>query len=71
MEELLKEILKKLDKMDHEAESFRGEVIKKLNTITEQVVKNTEFEVTVHELTATVQDQGTDIKLIKKLLSNQ
>ncbi len=43
---------------------------KKLDATFEQVAHNTEFEATVMELAATVFENTTDIKLLKKLVAN-
>jgi len=42
----------------------------KLDATFEQVAMNTEFEATVRELAVCVEENTTDIKLLKKLVSN-
>ncbi len=49
---------------------FEG-VNKKLDTIYAQVAHNTEQEVKLNEVTAKVESLETDIKLIKKVVTNQ
>lgn len=44
---------------------------KKLDTIMEQTARNAELESTVEELSSAVKANTTDIKLMKRILTNQ
>ncbi|MEK8128349.1 hypothetical protein WMW72_10585 [Paenibacillus filicis] len=75
MEALLKQMLDKLQQIEADGKDRHFEVIQRLDriesrleTVYEQVAKNSEAG---HEIAATVQDHETDIRLIKKLLTNQ
>lgn len=75
MEDLLNQVLSKLDQMEAAAKDRHFEVNQrldrietKLDAVYEQVAKNSEVD---NELAATVQDHETDIRLMKKLLTNQ
>jgi hypothetical protein len=78
MEEILKQILIRLDHLatkddiNHLAtKDDIASINQKLDAIMSQVALNTEQDTAFNEVATTVQDQGTDIKLIKKLLTNQ
>jgi len=56
-------------KIDFMASDF-ARMETKLDATFEQVAMNTEFEATVRELAVCVEENTTDIKLLKKLVSN-
>jgi hypothetical protein len=72
-EQLLQKILEKLTVMESTM-ATQNDIEKlnaKLDSVHSQVAHNTEHEVIVTELSARVDELGTDVKLIKKLLTNQ
>lgn len=71
MEEILKKILDEIQSLGAEVQSGFEGVNKKLDTIYAQVAHNTEQEVKLIEVVSKVEDHDTDIKLIKKVVSNQ
>jgi hypothetical protein len=71
-------ILEKVISIESEVKLMRTDlqtgfvgVNKKLDTIYAQVAHNTEQEVKLNEVAIKVEDLGTDVRLIKKLVSNQ
>lgn len=65
-------------KLEKGQQEFRAEVRsefekvqRKLDTIYSQVAHNTEQEVRLNEVIARVNEHDTDIRLIKKIVSNQ
>lgn len=78
MENMLKMILEKLQSLEVGQHEFRKEMAesistlnKKLDHISEQVAQNTEYQNHVNNLSKKVQDLETDIKVIKKAITNQ
>lgn len=66
-DQLLIQILDKLDNMESEIRTELKNINAKLDSITEQVARNTEEDT---GLSAKVEKLETDVRLIKKLLTN-
>lgn len=71
MDESIKQILAELLQNSLDAKERLVRIENKLDAVYQQVATNTEFDTVMKELAITVDEHGTDIKLIKKLLSNQ
>lgn len=81
MSEKLDLILSELQKMNARIEQLESTTLsindrldryeKKLDTIMEQTVHNAELESTLEELSTAVKANTTDIKLMKRILTNQ
>jgi hypothetical protein len=72
-EQLLQKILDKLIAIESTM-ATQSDVEKlgaKLDSVYAQVAHNTEHEVIVTELSSRVDELGTDMKLVKRLLTNQ
>ena len=67
VEELMKQILEKLDRIESKVDRIEN----KLDAVYEQTARNSELESSLNDLSSTVQDHDTDIRLIKKVLTNQ
>lgn len=78
MEEMLRKIITKLDTLEQGQQELKMEVRtdfeavhKKLDIISAQVAHNTEQEVRLNDVIARVDQLETDVKVIKKAISNQ
>jgi|GEM_PF-3412509 len=67
MEELFKQIITKLETLPTK-EDLQS-IHHKLDAIMGQVATNTEMNSAIHELASTSQEHDTDIKLLKKVVS--
>lgn len=78
MEDMLKMIIQKLESLEVGQQGIRKDMAegfsnlnKKLDHVSEQIAQNPEYQSHVNDLSKKVEDLETDIKLIKKAITNQ
>ena len=69
--EELKNVSNRLDELDTKMTEGFQEVSQKLDVIKEQTATNTEYQYNINQIANKVSDLETDVKVIKKAISNQ
>ncbi|MBB6674835.1 hypothetical protein [Cohnella nanjingensis] len=76
MEEWLRQVVDKLNDIGREIRDFKSEthakldrIESKMDAVYEQVASNTEFQSQYNEISTTIEEHTTDLRILKKLVA--